>query len=298
MDALQLSINRFLEQFDIKTLIKSSESLTACYRAGGSLRKKEDLIAYLTVRLPATYAALKETLIKLNPGSLLDLGAGPGSAWWAAQAVWGPPFAYTAYEREAQFISLGKQLGTEGTWKQGNILNISHFDAHDWVLLSYLAAELPEETLSPLLDKCWKAAIKGIVLIEPGTPQGYQRMLLMRKYLIQLGGKILAPCPHALACPLKTPDWCHFFVRLERSYLHRQAKHASLAFEDEKFTYLIVIKETPPSPTSRIIRPPVPHSGHITLPLCTPNGLQNLTVSRSQKEVYKKARKSRWGDLF
>ena len=35
------------------------------------------------------------------------------------------------------------------------------------------------------------------------------------------GAAILAPCPHAQACPLVEPDWCHFVQRLPRSRDHR-----------------------------------------------------------------------------
>ena len=142
------------------------------------------------------------------------------------------------------------------------------------------------------------AANKGVIIVEPGTPASFQRMLYIRDLTLSFGGHILAPCPHAACCPLKKPDWCHFSVRLERTFLHRYAKAATLPFEDEKFTYLIVTKEQQPQCSSRILRPPSHHSGHVTLPLCSPAGLQKLTISRRHKDLYKKARKSQWGDSW
>jgi ribosomal protein RSM22 (predicted rRNA methylase) len=229
----------------------------------------------------------------------LDIGSGPGTIWWAAQAVWNISPIVTAIEREEKFIELGKSLGSKVTWIQSNALSFKNFDTHDWVFFGYSLGELPEKELPSLLSKSWKAARKGVVIVEPGTPRGYQRMLFARAKLIESGGFVLAPCPHANTCPIQAPDWCHFCVRLERSYLHKHAKQAVLPFEDEKFTYIIITKEKHSlNPCSRIIRHPSHHSGHIGLSLCTPDGLKNAVIPRSQKELYKKTRKSDWGDLF
>lgn len=97
---------------------------------------------------------------------------------------------------------------------------------------------------------------------------------------------------------MQFPDWCHFAVRLERTQLHRQAKMGTLGYEDEKFSYVILTKEQPQALPSRIIATPKRRSGHVILPLCTPSGLKEQTVARSQKELYKQARKADWGDSF
>jgi len=68
-------------------------------------------------------------------------------------------------------------------------------------------------------------AAKGLlVLVEPGTPAGYGRILRARDRLVGLGATLAAPCPHHAACPLTGEDWCHFSVRLPRSRDHRLAK--------------------------------------------------------------------------
>lgn len=177
-------------------------------------------------------------------------------------------------------------------------MSFEHFEPHDWAVFGYSIGELPEDGLPSLLSASWKAAQKGVVIVEPGTPRGYQRMLLARDYLIRQGGFVIAPCPHSKTCPMQFPDWCHFSVRLERTELHRRAKLATLAYEDEKFSYAILTKEKPSNLPSRIIATPKRRSGHVILPLCTPSGLKELTVARSQKEHYKKARKADWGDSY
>jgi ribosomal protein RSM22 (predicted rRNA methylase) len=295
LNALQQAVENLLKDIDLESLKHSSQSLSHHYQQGGSLRGKEELLAYLVVRLPATYAVLRHVLSQLpSQGSLLDLGAGPGTVWWAAQGA----HSVTAVEREPLFIELGKKLGSQADWIKGDF-HLLHFDAHDWVIFGYSLGEVAKEKLFSLVNAAWQAARKGVVIVEPGTPRGYQRVLAARDYLISQGGFCMAPCPHAGICPLKSPDWCHFSVRLERTFLHRAAKLASLPFEDEKFSYAILTKQRPtPQAVARIIGPPKRHSGHVVLPLCTKAGVQMLTFCRSQKELYKKARKSHWGDSW
>ncbi len=169
------------------------------------------------------------------------------------------------------------------------------YEPHDWILMSYSLGEINPNGIEPLLNTCWKQANKGMILIEPGTPRGYHTLMRARNLLILLGGSIQAPCPHSRSCPLRAGDWCHFSTRA--THLHRLAKHATLPYEDEKFSYLILSKEATPH-SNRIIRSPLHRSGHTLLPLCTPDGLETVTVPRSDKEHYKTARKAKWGDTW
>ncbi len=56
---------------------------------------EREALAYLAVRLPATYAAIRasfgavaEVRPDFAPKTALDIGAGPGTALWAAAACW------------------------------------------------------------------------------------------------------------------------------------------------------------------------------------------------------------------
>ena len=69
-------------------------SISKTYRDGGgsgAIRTETDALAYALARMPATYAAVTASLNALReirpefaPASLLDVGAGPGTATWAA----------------------------------------------------------------------------------------------------------------------------------------------------------------------------------------------------------------------
>jgi ribosomal protein RSM22 (predicted rRNA methylase) len=122
-------------------------------------------------------------------------------------------------------------------------------------------------------------------------------MMTFRGHLIGLGATILAPCPHDRPCPMRD-DWCHFAVRLPRSAAHRAAKGAKRGFEDEKFTYVVAVRaEDPDRGVPRVLRHPLVRPGHIRFRLCAQDGLQEVTVARSDPG-YRTARKLSWGDRF
>ncbi len=119
----------------------------------------------------------------------------------------------TSVEQHPFFIDLAKKLGAQGEWIQKKAADIPDFPPHDLVMFGYSWGEIGGN-----LEKYWKAARKALVIVEPGTPKGYQTILKARDQLISLGGYVAAPCPHSNKCPLSPPDWCHFSVRVERSF--------------------------------------------------------------------------------
>ena len=161
-------------------------------------------------------------------------------------------------------------------------------------ILSYVLGELSDPMA--VVEKCWEAA-PLLIIVEPGTPKAFQVMRKVRQRLIDMEAHIIAPCPHALACPIQGGDRCHFSARVERTRLHRLLKEGSLGYEDEKFCYLIASK-TPEIPVSnRIIRHPLKQSGHVRLTVCTDQGkIEEKTISRKDKELYRQARDSEWGN--
>ena len=161
--------------------------------------------------------------------------------------------------------------------------------------MSYVLGELSADAQAHVVQKAWEATTQALVLIEPGTPLGFQCILKAREGLIQQGGTIFAPCPHNLQCPLQGDNWCHFSVRLLRESFHRQAKGGSLPYEDEKYAYIIARKPPEFQETARIITKPRLRTGQVILDLCTPEGLKRTTVSKKNPH-YAKARKLEWGE--
>ncbi len=294
---------------------KAFERISARYRAesGFFLQTEEERKAYLFTRLPGTFSAVSkvlEELVARCPNlpiqSFLDVGAGPGTGMWAALELFNDLEKCTLLEKDRLFMELGKELVKRSSssciqkavWKSCDIEKTFEVDSHDLVLLSYSIGELKESSWAPLLQILWKATNKALVIVEPGTPSGYAKLMKIREILKNLGGHIWAPCPHALSCPLLKGDWCHFSTRVPRSSIHRQLKSADLGYEDEKFSYLIFGKEAISPIQARVIRRPLKHSGHVELITCQEEGIKKEIYSKKDKETYKQRKKLDWGDSF
>jgi ribosomal protein RSM22 (predicted rRNA methylase) len=138
-----------------------------------------------------------------------------------------------------------------------------------------------------------------LVIVGPGTPKDFERLVGLRRSLISAGAHLVAPCPHHDECPMwAANDWCHFAQRIERTAVHRRLKQGSLGYEDEKFSFLVAAKQPIGRASARIVRHPQKNPGHVQLQLCTPTGLQRETIGKSQRERYRAARKSEWGDSW
>jgi ribosomal protein RSM22 (predicted rRNA methylase) len=312
-ETLRAAIEEEVASVERTTLSRAAATLSESYRAGKSSLAVPDAsarAAYLLTRLPATYAAdaavFRELRARVDAPvtSMLDLGAGPGTSLWAAAEELGVE-NFTAVERDAHFLALGRRLAGRSAnpglgntaWLSGDLRSGFQAAAHDLVVLSYSLGELPDPV--PTIRAAWDLSRIALVLIEPGTTAGFGQILRARELLIGLGAQIAAPCPHHNSCPLAVRnDWCHFSVRLERTAEHRRLKGGDLGYEDEKYSYVIAAKAPVRRPEARIVRHPLKHPGHVKFTLCTPNDLQHPTVGKSQKALYRSARKAEWGDAW
>ncbi|MCH9609503.1 MAG: hypothetical protein S4CHLAM45_14190 [Chlamydiales bacterium] len=279
---LPKKLTEALEGMDLKELEKASEELTAHYLDRKWKLTYKQKLAYVLCRMPATLAVLES--LHLNYSTLLDLGAGPGTA----SLLFGDKV--TSVEQDPDFIKLSKLLDSQGSWINEDFRKAS-LTPHDALLFSYSLGEVWPLSLKPY----WELAKEALVIVEPGTPRGYQTILEARDQLIALGGYVAAPCPHNNSCPLIKPDWCHFGVNVPRSQLHRRLKKGSMSYEEEKFSYLIVTRQKHQG-NARILIKPDKHPGHVKLKLCTERGVEWKTISKKEGKLYKLTRKKRWGE--
>lgn len=311
---LRQGIDRILRDTPIADIRKAAELLSQRYRGeirDGRLHLNERAAAtaYLATRLPATYAAIRASLAAIadirpawTPRTLLDAGAGPGSMLWAAREEW-PSIEHATMIEASQAIrqvgdELARESGARTTWIAVDIARaLPALERADLVTLSYVLGELAPAAIDPLIERLWELSADVLLVVEPGTTPGWQRILLVRDRLIALGAHILAPCAHAERCPLAVPDWCHFSRRVARSRTHRLAKDADVPWEDEKFIYLAVSRTPDPQPMARVLARPRVSSGAIRLKLCSPTGpVEERLVTKRQGTDYKVARRLQWGD--
>jgi ribosomal protein RSM22 (predicted rRNA methylase) len=290
-------------------------AMSTIYRDGGHSRlavpDATAALAYAVARMPATYAACVRAFDltaqrnpHLAPRRILDIGSGPGTATLAAGAVWSTLATAQLLEPNAALADIARHmLAASDITGQLQATDLATFAASssatpaDLVTLSYVLAEQPDAQIAQLVTGLVPHVAQAIIIVEPGTPQGYTRILLARDALIASGLTILAPCPHAAPCPLPAGDWCHFSVRLQRSAAHMGLKDASVPFEDERFSFVAAVRPPAALPlVARLIRPQTVEKGFADLALCTPTGLETRRVPRRNKPAYKAAKSLDWGD--
>src|SRR5215475_4174255 len=98
--ALRQAIDRVLSGVAPSELATAAAALSERYRneirdGRPHVAAERDAFAYLATRLPATYAAVRASFAAIAeaqpdfaPQTALDIGAGPGTAMWAAAECW------------------------------------------------------------------------------------------------------------------------------------------------------------------------------------------------------------------
>jgi ribosomal protein RSM22 (predicted rRNA methylase) len=260
--------------------------------------------------MPATYAAVTASLNALveirpdfTPKNLLDVGAGPGTATWAAAETFPSLQSFTLLDANDALRALALGLVTDSyrlrnvSYERGEArATLAKADTADLVVASYMIGEIGDGERRALTELMWEKTRDTLLVVEPGTPAGYARIIALRERLIALGAHVAAPCPHDGECPLTAPDWCHFTQRLPRSRAHKQIKSAELPYEDEKFIYVALTRAPVALHRARVLAQPVITKIAVTAKLCTPHGVVSSIAPRRDKIAYARFRKYNWGD--
>jgi ribosomal protein RSM22 (predicted rRNA methylase) len=316
------AIDNALDGYDHRQLRASADALSQAYRSGDlpdrpMLHDDASVRAYAAPRMPATVAAIgaalhhvAEVMTSATPRVLIDIGAGTGAAGWAALDVW-PTIAELVFlEPEDAARDLGRRLARDcplpalrsaewRPWQMSRESGVPDVRA-DLATAAYVYGELCGADRDRLTTQLGTVA-PLVVIVEPGTPSGYRRILRARDQLIGLGMRIAAPCPHDVGCPLagSGADWCHFGARLARSSRQRRVKDAQLSYEDEKYAFVAATRHpVDVADAARVVRRPQYGRRVVRLELCRPDGTAApLSVPRSSSS-YRAARHVKWGSLF
>src|SRR5580704_2924631 len=271
---LKAALEAKLQGFSRSDAASRAALISRTYRDGGNsgaIKTEADALAYALARMPATYAAVAASLNALceiapdfAPKSLLDVGAGPGTGTWAAAEAFPSLATLTLVDANPALRALALDLGRGSTrlrdlkYERGEArAALADTEPADLVVASYMIGEISEQEQRELAALMWSKTRDTLLVVEPGTPAGYGRIIALREQLIAAGAHVAAPCPHDGKCPLSTPDWCHFTQRLPRSRAHKQIKEAELPFEDEKFSYVALSRAPVAARPTRVLAQPV-----------------------------------------
>jgi ribosomal protein RSM22 (predicted rRNA methylase) len=301
-------------------IAERAASISRHYREGRAseiaIASPADAAAYCSARMPATFAATgaalsatRELVPSFSPASLLDICAGPGSASFAALSLWPEISALTLLDANPFFLDGARSLGEAcglAAMREAKLIRAplasacDELPSADLVVMSYALVELPPNEIAELAGRIWPRSRGLLLFVEPGTPEGFRRILICRDALIAKGAQLVAPCPHLEACPMQPPAWCHFSERLARSRLHRLAKAAHVNYEDEPYIYLAFARsDMPLRPQGRIVSRVRVSKAEVRFSVCGEDGrLAEERTPRRDRIAYARMRRAAWGDAW
>jgi ribosomal protein RSM22 (predicted rRNA methylase) len=324
---LRAAIDETLNGHGFGDLQRDFQQLSAAYARGRGessfVDSEKKVLAYIATRMPSIYVVLRAILGEIEsrfpetpPRSLIDVGAGPGTVLWAASQIWETLCTVRLFDHSALFRNVGQRLvATSGhhlkeiiSWEELDLrtqplslpASVSLPASADLVTASYVLGELSAPAQRTTVLSLWAATDRWLTLVEPGTPDGFRRILEARSLLLEQGAHIVAPCAAANDCPLPAHRWCHFTRRVERTRAQRAGKAATLGFEDEPYSFLICSKIPPPPIRGRVLSTPTVLKHEASIELCNnENKLTKITARKSSTPArYRElAKKYRWGDF-
>ena len=304
------AVRKATEEFSREILITSGKMVSDRYRSQSGeqkrLHKLQEAAAYAVSRMPATYGAahfaLMQSLLatRLNQvKTCLDCGSGTGSVALAVSDVLQVEDLFLL-EREQSMAKICRRIFAE-KHIDATLLEKSLLDAElplcELVTEGYMLVELSENMRATAIRKMWNAASEMLLLVEPGTPEGFSVIRTARTVLSDENAFIAAPCASDV-CPMDRDDWCHFSVRISRNQLHKQIKNGLAPYEDEKFCYIAFSRKKPSDRTRcRILRHPMIFPGKVSVEMCTADGIGNEVFTKKDP-LWKQVRKVKWGETL
>ncbi|KAK1944602.1 Methyltransferase-like protein 17 [Phytophthora citrophthora] len=297
-----------------------------------------ETLAYLAFEMEATYACthavfteLQKRLPGFKPKSVLDFGAGPGTASWVAKDFYSEAIdKFRVVEPSQSMVDAAEVLLEDfpGLSVRRSIADMSRDinagNKYDLIVVSYVLSDITNDfervaTTSAL----WELLSENgcLVVVDRGSPWGSHNVRSARQFVMDSvaedeeskeGVRIVAPCPHHFECPAAGSTWCHF---VQRSPVVNRPREATTkrwhGQKGSKFSYMIMQKTRKDSeedaaakskkPVARMLRAPLLATRHVHLDLCTPDGKlerRSVTKGKAVREVYRASCKADWGALW
>lgn len=308
------ALSELLEKdVSFKVIDSNAKNISKKYRENNNSGERlvttnNEAISYALSRMPATYEAVQDCLDKIFQNNqfdirtTIDVGAGTGAATWALHDYCEPQKS-TCLEREDEMIKIGKKLmsnssiSSDVTWEKYDVLKDKIDGTYDFVVVSYMINELPKNEIKNVLEKLWNATGKVLLILEPGTPNGFSNIKRVREVLLSNGANVISPCTHEKECPLPENDWCQFSCRVQRSKVHKKLKDGSSPFEDEKYSYIAFSRNDCEREKYRILRHPIINKGYTEFKICSKDAkIESIKLSKKDGSAYKESKKKSAGD--
>jgi ribosomal protein RSM22 (predicted rRNA methylase) len=327
-DELQQAVERALATVSPVRWMRAAQELSERYRAPRGpdapplARGEAQVLGYIALLLPATYAQLRGAMAAAAlripgwaPETLLDLGAGPGTALWAAAAQWPTLRHAAAWEREPAFIAIGRNLAAASSAPAVRNAVWEHVDLtqapgardkrrgalaqepsrYDLVVLGHVLNELAPDEQAHAVADAWRRTGGVLLLVEPGTPQGFAVVRAARDALLAAGAHTLAPCAHDAPCPL-VDDWCHFPQRVWRPAFQQKARGTPSQWEESKFSYAAMARFAPERPIwGRVIREPLSNKAYAEATISARDGIVRHRALKRHRAAYRLVQELPWG---
>ena len=241
--------------------------------------------------------------------SVVDFGGGPGTFLFAI-SKFKTLNKYTNVERSDSFIGIMNVLVEEFL---SSSTTHTHVDSISCNYLKLGSQDIPTSDLcvfsytlcerenSPVCLSDLVEHSNMVLIIEPGTPSGFKNIIQARDKLIEKGFGTIAPCTVSNGfCPLRDSesDWCHFVERVDRSRIQRHLKNGVLGYEYEKYSYLLMSKNSIHSDGKRIISRPNYTKHSISFDICSEKNSHIVITKKENKSKFKIVKKSIRGDLY
>lgn len=317
--ALEHAIDLNLSSASSTRWIRDAQALSERYRGERAftgeplLAGKDQALGYAAMMVPATYAQLRGAMAMAAdrvpgwaPRSLLDLGTGPGTGLWASVAQWPSLTSIVATDQEPALLRLGQELARQTSsdalrkvrWKQGDVrrLRPEEEERFDLVVIGHVLNELSEDARSEVVSRAWNLTAGLLLIVEPGTPMGFEVVRRARERLLAADAHTVAPCAHDRPCPL-ADDWCHFPQRIIRPRFQRRARGATGQWEDAKYSFAAMARFAPDVLIGgRVIREPRSNKAYAEVQVSELRGIVRYQAQKRDRDWFRAVRDTRWGD--
>ncbi|KNC76016.1 hypothetical protein SARC_11472 [Sphaeroforma arctica JP610] len=178
-------------------------------------------VAYAVSRLPAVYSAAYRVLLEIycrdfdwTPKTALDFGSGVGTSMWAAHTLWEADTKYVNIDMSDDMNTISAFLNKDGAGhpihnvKYRKFMPVLNKVKHDLVTCCFSLCELPSlEARKQAVENLWSQTDQYLVIVEPGTQEGFRNIREARKWIIgEADAELIAPCPHDDDCPMEANE--------------------------------------------------------------------------------------------